>query len=86
MMNRNCQALVPSPVLLDQKPNPNQSKIKIQVQLVLGWHNDHMRHSPHHPTTFNHEEVLWGKSLRMTPQTHPGGQVDQVDSKIKDMG
>ena len=22
----------------------------------------------------------------MTPQTNPGGQVDQVDSKIKDMG
>ena len=31
-----CQALVPSPVLLDPKQNPNQSKIKIQVQLGLG--------------------------------------------------
>ena len=31
-----CQALVPSPVLLDPKPIPNQSKIKIQVQLGLG--------------------------------------------------
>ena len=30
----NCQAQVPSPVLLDPKPNPNQ--IKIQVQLGLG--------------------------------------------------
>ena len=26
------------------------------------------------------------KSLSMTPPTHLGGQVDQVDSKIKDMG
>ena len=31
-----CQALVPSPVLLDPKPSPNQSKIKTQVQLGLG--------------------------------------------------
>ena len=26
------------------------------------------------------------KSLSITPPTHPGGQLDQVDSKIKKMG
>ena len=30
------KTLVPSPVLLDPKQNPKQSKIKIQVQLGLG--------------------------------------------------
>ena len=60
----NCQALVPSPVPLDPKPTPNLSKIKIQVQLGLGWHNNPMGHH-HHPLTFNHEEVLKGKSANM---------------------
>ena len=32
------------------------------------------------------EKVLKGKSLSMTPPTHPGGQLDKEDSKIKNMG
>ena len=32
----NCQALVPSPVPSGPNPIPNQSKIRIQVQLGLG--------------------------------------------------
>ena len=46
----------------------------------------------HPPTTFNHEEVLKGKSANRdkvsewSPPTHSGGQVDQVDSKVKVMG
>ena len=42
--------------------------------------------APPHPITFNHEVLGEGKSLRMIPPTHPGGQVDQVDSEVNDMG
>ena len=87
----NCQALVPSPVLLDPKQNPNQSKIKIQVQLGLGWHYNHIGHHPTHPThpqllttkESSREKVLKGKKSHNDPpypsrsSVGPGGQRDQ---------
>ena len=32
------------------------------------------------------EKVQKGKKSQYDPPTHPGGQLDQVDSKINDMG
>ena len=32
------------------------------------------------------EEVLKGKKLQYDPPTHPGHQLDQVDTEIKNMG
>ena len=55
--SHNCQALVPSPVVLD--PIPNQSKIQVQLGL--------------------------GVTLKSHGPPQDGGQVDQVDSEIKDM-
>ena len=37
--------------------------------------------------TWGDNKITWyDLNLSMTPPTHPGGQLDQVDSKIKDMG
>ena len=44
-----CQALVPSPVLLDPKPNPKQSQIKIKFHKKK-WNTtpSHHHHHYHH--------------------------------------
>ncbi len=48
-------------------------------------------HQHHHPLLLTMKEcsgkkVLIKKWLRMIPLTHPAKQIDQVDSKIKEMG
>ena len=79
------------------KPQPkNQQSPKRRKEKGIwtqGWHYNHRGHYPTPPTpnfqpwrSALGKEFWKGKSLSMTPATHPGGQLDQVDSKIKDMG